>query len=67
MGIINKKLKVQEKYGIRSIFSIPEGMSDEASHFYALLKRPGSHQLNPNVCFFTSGSGTSAMSNSTTS
>ena len=39
MGIFNKKLKVQEKYGIRSTFSIPEDMSDEARRWITLSRQ----------------------------
>jgi hypothetical protein len=39
MGFLNKQLKAKEKYGVRSTFSKPEDMSDEARRWVTLSRQ----------------------------
>jgi hypothetical protein len=39
MGFFNKQLKAKEKYGVRSTFSKPEDMSDEARRWVTLSRQ----------------------------
>ena len=39
MGFFNKQYKANEKYGVRSTFSKPEDMSDEARRWVTLSRK----------------------------